>query len=375
MTSFSAHPCFGSSAKASVARMHLPVAPRSNARSRFAPDSKNAAAISPEAAITALEHAVAEGKEIKVVGITGPGDPLTTFDLSYAALNLVKSRFPEMALCITTLGFNGENYAEKLAELEISHITVLVDAVDPAIAETIYAWIRPSTKTVPLPEAAKILVEEQARAIKAFKKAGLTVKVNTTLYNENIEHIENIAKAVKEYGADIMGIIPFTPEEDSEFSAVSKEQVETARTLASKHIELMEAWAKCGAEVTVPPTSTLPSPTKERPNVAVVSSTGMDIDLHLGHAHQVLIYGPRADGLACLLETRPAPEPGGGSSRWEDLAETLSDCFALLTSSAGEKPRQILNSKGVRVIISEENVEGTVDVLYGGGKKGKKGRQ
>lgn len=375
MTSYSSHLCFGKSAKASVARMHLPVAPRSNARIRFAADTKNPAAITPEAAVSALEQAMSEGKKISVVGITGPGDPLTTFDLTRKTLELVRNEYPDMALCLTTLGFNGEKYAEKLADLNISHITVLVDAVDPAIAETIYAWIRPSTKTVPLPEASKILIEEQARAIKAFKNAGLTVKVNTTLYPENLDNIEAIAETVKGYGADIMGIIPFSPNEDSNFPAVSEEQTATARSLAAKHIELMAPWVKCGAEVEVPPTSTLPRPTKERPNVAVVSSTGMDIDLHLGHAHQVLVYGPRADGLNCLLETRPAPEPGGGSSRWEDLAEILSDCFVLLTSSAGEKPRKVLESKGVRVIISEENVEGTVDVLYGGGKKGKKCKQ
>lgn len=375
MTSYSSHPCFGKSAKASVSRMHLPVAPRSNARIRFAAETKNPAAITPEAAVSALEQTISEGKKISVVGITGPGDPLTTFDLTCKTLEMVRSSFPDISLCLTTLGFNGEEYTEKLADLNISHITVLVDAVDPVIAETIYAWIRPSTKTVPLPDASKILVEEQAKSIKAFKKAGLTVKVNTTLYPDNFEHIEEIAKRAKEYGADIMGIAPFYPDEDSNFSAVSEEQTETARSLAAKHIELMAPWVKCGAEVEVPPTSTLPRPTKERPNVAVVSSTGMDIDLHLGHAHQILVYGPRADGLNCLLETRPAPEPGGGSSRWEDLAEILNDCFVLLTSSAGEKPRQVLESKGVRVIISEENVEGTVDVLYGGGKKGKKCKQ
>ncbi|WP_432738260.1 NifB/NifX family molybdenum-iron cluster-binding protein [Maridesulfovibrio sp. FT414] len=371
MTSYSAHPCFGPSAKASVARMHLPVAPRSNARIRFAPDSKAAAAMSPEAALSILDHAIEDGRKIKVVGITGPGDPLTAFEPCFRTLAMVKDKYPDMKLCLTTLGLDGERYAEKLAELKISHITVLVDAVDPGVAETIYAWIRPSTKTVPLPEAAKILVEEQAKSIRAFKNAGLTVKVNTTVYAENADHIEAIARTVKEYGADIMAVTPFLPEGDSDFQAVSTEQIETARTLAANHIELMEPWVKCGAEIEVPPTGALPRSTRERPNVAVVSSSGMDIDQHLGQAHQVLIYGPRKDGLTCLLETRPAPEPGSGELRWETLAETLKDCFALLTSSAGAKPRQVLESKGIRVIISEENVEGTVDVLYGGGKKGK----
>ena len=81
------------------------------------------------------------------------------------------------------------------------------------------------------------------------------------------------------------------------------------------------------------------------------------------------------DGLASLIETRNVPEPGSGGNRWETLAETLKDCFVLLASSAGENPRKILGASGISVLLAEDNVEGTVDVLYGGGKKGKKNKQ
>jgi nitrogen fixation protein NifB len=94
----------------------------------------------------------------------------------------------------------------------------------------------------------------------------------------------------------------------------------------------------------------------------------MEVDLHLGQAYQVLIYGPREDGLACLLETRPAPEPGS-SDRWEELAERLPDCFAILAASAGERPRNILGDHGITILITDGEIESTVDMLYGGGKK------
>ncbi|WP_027723053.1 NifB/NifX family molybdenum-iron cluster-binding protein [Maridesulfovibrio zosterae] len=373
-SNFSSHPCFGSSARASIGRVHLPVAPKSYARIRFTPEIKSPVAMQPEAAVCMLDSLIEEGKKIKVVGITGPGDPLASFNTTSSTLMLVRTKYPAMNLCLTTLGIGGTECVKNLVTLNLSHITVLVDAVDPSVAAKLYAWIRPSTKNVPLPEAAKLLIKEQARSIAAFKKAGLTVKINTTLYPENIDHIEDIAKAVKELGADIMSITPFIPAEDSNFSSVTNEQIEEARKLAGKHIELMAPWVKCGAEIDVeaPCECTMPKPTKSRPNVAVVSSSGMDVDLHLGHTRQVIIYGPRQDGLACLLETRPTPEPGGGSARWEKLAETLNDCFALICAGAGDNPKQILGSKGINVIVSEDNVEGLVDVLYGGGKKGKK---
>ena len=104
--------------------------------------------------------------------------------------------------------------------------------------------------------------------------------------------------------------------------------------------------------------------------MAVASATGMDIDLHLGQARQLLIYGPREDGLTCLLETRQAPEAGSGETRWDQLADTLHDCFAVLAASAGQRPREVLASRSIRVLLTEDAIEGVVDTLYGGGKKG-----
>ena len=111
----------------------------------------------------------------------------------------------------------------------------------------------------------------------------------------------------------------------------------------------------------------MPAPSPGRPNLAVVSSNGLDVDLHLGHAVTVLIYGPGQGGLPCLLETRSAPEPGAGPSRWKALARTLKDCFALVAASAGDSPRQILGRAGLPVLIAQGQVQDAVDVLYGGG--------
>ena len=371
------HPCFAIGARKTAGRLHLPVAPRANARSRFADNGKSEPAITPEEALRWLDHVVAQDKPISVVGITGPGDPLAVPGPSLRTLRLVRQRHPGIALCLTSLGLNAAQHADELAELGLSHVTLLVDAVSPEMAEKIYAWIRPSTKTMPLADAARLLVNEQAKAVAALKKAGLVVKINTTVYPGcNAGHVEEIAAAMVTLGADIMAVVPFIPLEGE---PVAPELMADVRDRASRHINLMPSWKECGkglvgldrpdrpdASVTV-----LPKPTEERPNVAVVSSTGMDVDLHLGHAIQALVYGPREDGLACLLGSRDLPEPGSGSKRWEDLAGTLDDCFVILTASAGDKPREILSRNGLSVLITDGGIEGTVDVLYGGGKKGK----
>jgi len=106
----------------------------------------------------------------------------------------------------------------------------------------------------------------------------------------------------------------------------------------------------------------------KRPNVAVASFSGIEVDRHIGHARQLLIYGPGEDGDVRMLGARPAPEPGGGEARWKALAEVLDDCFALLASGAGAKPMKILEDQGIDVYISKGNIKRPVDILFGAEK-------
>ncbi|MDD3311614.1 radical SAM protein [Pseudodesulfovibrio sp.] len=381
--SYESHPCFGMTSRSKVGRLHLPVAPRANARIRFAPGAKAAPAMLPEEAVSWLEGELsAGGTPVGIVGITGPGDPMATPDATLRTLRMVRGRHPEISLCLTTVGIGVERYAEALKAVGLSHVTLLVDAVDPAVAEGLYAWIRPSTRTMPLPAAARVLVDEQTRAVKALKAAGVAVKVNTTVYpGHNADHVEAIAKTMAGLGADIMAVVPFWPgKEGGEFPATpDMDLLARVRDQVARHINLMPSWEECGEVVSGLEkrrsqggvSATLPRPTGERPNVAVVSANGIDVDLHLGQAARVLIYGPREDRLPCLLEVRDAPDAGTGAARWQELGELLADCFVLLAASAGPSPRELLARGGLTVMITDGEIAPTVDVLYGGGK-GKK---
>ena len=365
----------------------LPVCPKINFHIKFNEGLGKGRAIPMEGALTWLKESQQQGASIDVLEIGGPGDPLATPELTLELASKIFQDYPEIQLQISTLGLHGAQYASEISKAGITSVTLLVDTVSPEIAQKIYAWIRPGKKTVPLKHAVDILVHDQKLAIQAFKDAGLHVTVRTTVYpGYNDEHIETIAKTMATHGANSMTLVPFKStaiEKDNDLpSQADKELMQKLLKQASKHLPKVTIYEKessgIGMECTslagkcISKASMLPKPTKEKPNIAVVSSNGMEIDLHLGQAYQVLIYGPREDGLPCLLETRPAPDPGGGGSRWEELAKSLNDCFALLTASAGEKPRKILGQHGVTVLITDGEIEGTADALFGGEKKCKK---
>lgn len=362
----------------------LPVAPRPFSRIRFDPTAEPVRAVPPAGALNWLEEHLRQGAKIRAVDIDGPGDPLSEIGCTMETLRLIRKKYPDIALSMTILGFHAEKYAKSLAAEGVTCVTLLVDAVDRKVAEKLYAWIRPGKKTVPLSQAATMLVEEQRMAVKAFKEAGCKVLVRTTVYpGINADHIEEIARVMAEAGAEAMTLFPCRTAANRDDQLLDPPDFKTMQLLqtdAGKHLETFLAAERdnrigvdspCSFGAGKGSSSLPPKPSKARPNIAVVSSTGMEVDLHLGQAYQVLIYGPREDGLTCLLGTRTVPEPGTGSSRWEELAGSLQDCFAILASSAGESPRRILGQHGITVLITDNEIEGTVDLLYGGGKKGK----
>ncbi len=360
--------------------VRLPVAPRINHRIRFAPlsaDRENH--ITPLDAVRILVNLKEHGAQAQTVLLYGPGDPLADIDSALETISRVRSGFPEITVVVRTIGVDGVKFADKLSKAGVEEVEMPIDGVVPSVLENIYAWVRPGYKTLKLSEAVEILCGEQARSIQAFKDAGMKVHIITTLYpTVNDDHLEQLAKKVAEYGADDMTLHPYAPEPGADITLPAPDPADIDRLLAviGEVLPVRKGRpATCLPATDAAAAGALPKPTKQRPNVAVVSTNGMDIDLHLGQAPQMLIYGPREDGLACLLESRPTPDPGIGDQRWNLLADSIPDCFALLTASAGDRPRRILSENGIQILISQEQIEGVVDSLYGGGKKKGKGKK
>uniref|UniRef100_UPI0040567835 NifB/NifX family molybdenum-iron cluster-binding protein n=1 Tax=Candidatus Electronema sp. TaxID=2698783 RepID=UPI0040567835 len=355
----------------------LPIAPQAVCGRRFG-GGKAAAALPPAEAAAWLDELIKGGKSIGGVTVCGPGDALAVPEILFATLDLIRAQHPDFSLHLTAAGLGAAALAPKLAERGLAQISLQVEAVAADIAEKIYKWIRPGKRTLPLAEAAVLLISEQEQAVAALAQAGLKVNIQTTVYpGINDQHVAVIAEKMAKLGAASMTLLPFAAaEEEGGPPSCDAALLAQVKAAAAAHLEL----AEYGATLLSPPSSgtafagtLLPKPTQARPNVAVVSSSGMEVDLHLGQAEKILIYGPRCgDELPSLLTVRNAPQAGAGSSRWETLArECLFDCFALLAAKAGENPQKVLAEQGIKVLLAEDSIEGLVDVLYGGGKKQK----
>lgn len=354
----------------------LPIAPQAICGKRFGSSQVVVPALLPTEAVAWLGELIKGGKEIRSVNLCGPGDALAVPDLLLVTIDLLRANYPDLAVKVTAAGLGAVPLATALAERQIKQISLQIEAVDTELLQRIYSWIRPGKKTVPLAQATETLIREQEQAVVALAQAGLKVNIQTTVYpGINDQHLVAIAEKMAGLGAVSMTLLPFEPLAEEELPTCDAAMLAKAKQKAAVHLELTEY----GTSLLTPPNGStfagtmLPKPSKERPNVAVVSSNGMEVDLHLGQADKVLIYGPRGgDELPALLTVRNAPESGTGAARWETLArECLFDCFVLLAAKAGENPQKVLAEQGIKVLETEDNIEGLVDVLYGGGKKQK----
>jgi nitrogen fixation protein NifB len=259
---FDHHPCFNPDACQSFGRVHLPVAPRCNIQCKFCNrqfDCVNetrpgvtSAVLSPAQAMVYLEEVFARKGNISVVGIAGPGDPFANPRETLETLARVRTRFPEVMLCVATNGLNLTPYIDELERLQVSHVTVTVNAVDPAIGARIYAWMRVGKRVVRAEEGARILLERQLEAIQGLKAHRIVVKVNSIILpGINEDHIEAVARRMAALDVDLFNAMPYFPNAGSDFEQLEepdKATVGAIREEAARHVKQMRHCTRCRAD-------------------------------------------------------------------------------------------------------------------------------
>jgi nitrogen fixation protein NifB len=390
------HPCFNKGLRHQFGRIHLPVAPKCNIQCNYCNRKYNCAnenrpgvtcaTLDSVQALNYLETSIKRDPQITVVGIAGPGDPFANPVETLKTLHLVRERFPQMLLCVSTNGLNVTPYIQQLVDLQVSHVTVTLNAVDPAIGTKIYSWVRDGKVIYRGQKAAEFLLERQLEAVRNLKQAGMIVKVNTLLIpGINDQHIEAISQKMAELKADVMNCIPLLPTQDTVFQDIAEplpEAVDKIRSFIKKYLPQMEHCTRCRADavgllgeaLTAEVQQTLIESSRmifsrkdNRYFVAVASMEGVLINQHLGEANRLLIFENTGAEIR-LVETRETPEAGIGKQRWFQLAQILKDCHSLLVSGVGESPREILEHEGIEIFVTEGLIAETLKLIFAGKK-------
>jgi nitrogen fixation protein NifB len=388
------HPCFNQEAKGLHGRIHLPVAPACNIKCNYCDrryscvnESRpgvTSAVLAPHQAVAYLERALTVEPRLSVAGIAGPGDPLANAEKTLKTLGLIKERFPRMLLCLASNGLAVPALLDDLAAAGLTHLTLTVNAVDPAIGARIYAWIKDGKVVYRGEAGARLLLERQTAALTGLKDRGVVVKINTIVIpGVNDRHAVEVARWAADLGADLMNVMPMYPNADTPFGHLGepgRPLMQEVRRACAEHVPQMTHCTRCRADAvgllgedrSQEMAGCLSSCSKlsnswdqNRPYVAVASREGMLVNLHLGQAAEFQIWGPAPGGFA-LLENRPAPPAGDGELRWKRLAESLSDCRHVLVSGIGETPRAVLSGFGLEPLEMSGFIEEALRAIYAG---------
>jgi nitrogen fixation protein NifB len=412
------HPCYSEEAHHHFARMHVAVAPACNIQCHYCNrkyDCSNESRpgvvserLSPEEAVRKVLAVAAEVPELSVVGIAGPGDGLANPAATFATLEGIRRAAPDLTLCLSTNGLALPEHAGRLAALGVRHVTVTVNAVDPAVGERIYPWIVWQGRKVRGREAARILSERQLAGISRLREAGVLVKVNSVVIpGVNDAHLPEVARAVRSAGAFLVNLVPLlsAPEHGTHYGTTGQrgptaEELERVQAACAVDARLMRHCRQCRADAvgrlgedrfaSYTLSRLPPGPARDgrelraerrdvveraraiaarerdlalarvaavRPDlsarVAVATKRGGVVDQHFGHAREFLVYDVTRAGARLVGRRATDAYCVGGEGDDDALAVALraiSDCRAVLVAKIGRCPEGQLAAAGIEAV-------------------------
>jgi nitrogen fixation protein NifB len=207
----------------------------------------------------------------------------------------------------------------------------------------------------------------------------MTVKINTVVIpGVNEHHVHKIAEYASGLGADIQNCIALIPVRGTPFEELQEPSVSDMRIVRAKtsvYIPQMKHCARCradaigllGKDAALPAGETVinrqTSTFDANRYIAVASSDGKSVNIHLGRASFFHIYG-LDKGNVKLIEKRTVFHIQQEENRWGELANILSDCSVILVSQVGNTPLRILKEKGILVKAVEGPVSDIVTSLF-----------
>ena len=97
--------------------------------------------------------------------------------------------------------------------MNVDHVTITINMVDPEVGAKIYPWIFWDHKRVTGVEAARILHEQQMKGLEMLTARGVLTKINSVLIpGVNDEHLIEVNREVKKRGAFLHNIMPLISE-------------------------------------------------------------------------------------------------------------------------------------------------------------------
>lgn len=428
------HPCYSEEAHHYFARMHVAVAPACNIQCNYCNRKYDCAnesrpgvvseKLTPDQALRKVVTVANEVPQLSVLGIAGPGDACYDWKKTKTTFDLVSKAIPDVKLCISTNGLALPDHVDELADMNVDHVTITINMVDPAIGEKIYPWIFFNHKRYVGREASEILHRRQMQGLEMLTKRGILTKINSVMIpGINDAHLKVVNEEVKKRGAFLHNIMPLIsdPAHGTQFGLTGQRgpthsELKKLQDDCAGGANLMRHCRQCradavgllgedrGQEFTLDqiPSEVSYDPSKrdayrevvakerydhvsakERANeelkshaelrpmlVAVATKGGGRINQHFGHAREFQIYEAGPEGILFVghrkVEDAYCQGGFGEDATLESVIKTLDGVDAVLCSKIGDCPKKDLAAAGIAVTdeFALDYIEAAVSTIY-----------
>jgi nitrogen fixation protein NifB len=412
------HPCYSEEAHHYYARMHVAVAPGCNIQCNYCNrkyDCSNESRpgvvsdrLTPEAAVEKVRSVAARMPQLSVVGVAGPGDGLFQAERTLKTFELLRREMPDLTLCLSTNGLALPDHIDALKALDIGHVTITINYLDPEIGAGIHPWVFYNHKRWYGREAARILHDRQMEGLERAAAANVLVKVNSVLIpGINDDHIGDVNRAVRARGAFLHNVMPLIsdPSHGTKFGLEGRPgptpaELHTVRESLGNDARLMKHCRQCRADavgmlgedqcqtVHDAPSCGAPksadalaearaawkavvadsraanaadaaradaavqttAPVGDSRLVAVCTRGGGRVNLHFGKATEFHMYTVGADGIRFAGIRRADNYCLGGygeSERLDTILSVLEGVSAMVCVKVGSGPRRRLEAAGI----------------------------
>ncbi|MGK7913895.1 MAG: nitrogenase cofactor biosynthesis protein NifB [Synechococcus sp.] len=424
------HPCYSEEAHHHYARMHVAVAPACNIQCNYCNRKYDCANESRPGVVSELltpEEAahkvlVVAGKipQMTVLGIAGPGDPLANPEKTFRTFELIADKAPDIKLCLSTNGLMLPDHVDRIKNLNVDHVTITINMVDPAVGEHIYPWVHYRRKRYRGIEGVKILHERQMEGLQALQEADILCKVNSVLIpGINDEHLPEVNQAIRDRGAFLHNIMPLisAPEHGTYFGLNGQrgpkpKELKAVQDKCSGNMKMMRHCRQCRADavgllgedrsqeftkekfmemsadyslenrqavhqtieqnkaaIAEKKQASVRTVVADSPKVLVAVATkgGGLVNQHFGHAREFMIYEVDANDAKFVGHRKVADYCQGGygeEAALDGIISTIADCTAILAAKVGPCPQKELKKAGLIVVEAYDAIETVAREFY-----------
>jgi nitrogen fixation protein NifB len=206
--------------------------------------------MSIDRALEALERSLTSHRSLKIVAVSGPGEPLANHQ-TLRLLAEVRRLHPNLRICLSTNGTLLDEKVDELVDLEVETISVSFSAARAQTAACIYEWAVLEGDRLSGPLMGKRIIEAQLAGIRRAAESGIVVKVNSILIPRlNAEEMHLVAEAIADAGAAIQNIVPLVPADKmSNERPPHSREIMAARATCAMHIEQFHHCQQCRSDV------------------------------------------------------------------------------------------------------------------------------